>query len=588
MPVIKQLIHLIKDSLGPDFGDTGPEEDFTLVIIILSFVCSLVIGSVFLGLYMLCSGCNDDSKKSKKSNALFQITEDQLEDMLSNISILTDEEMNDELTYLPLLSRQELKEYALAREKGPTELCERVSTLQQNQINDRGLDAFHFVTTSDPLNFNILVEDKTELTFNSNDTSIAILNIPLPTKNRDIVYYEVKFLELPGYDSDKVVSGINPLDNRSKLANRLDTLFNVGLVTKPYPFFRMPGYNKFSVSYENTGKFRFVKPFDNAPSILPILKQGDVVGVGFKVATGSIFFTYNGRKVFGNDDMISGLNLTWFPAVGGINCAGYKFSVNLGQRGFVFIEANVNKYGLAKNFGCLGAPPLYGDDKDTKLLDKGDDSIPPKYENSKQKEETIPLLINDSKPNYSGIDPSTSLSNALPNKIQKSNASDDDKFKVAASRPPSYGEFPPQIVNSSMTQKNICEAETGSDQVPSDQNTLDTITDTNTNVIFDRNVGANVEVIADVNTNTISDRNSDTNSDTNTDANTDAADATDATDEANAQQFLSTPSPDSTQGSCNDSNISKTKKKLINANNNKKKKKGNKKKGKSKKSGTTF
>lgn len=42
--------------------------------------------------------------------------------------------------------------------------------------------------------------------------------------------------------------------------------------------------------------------------------------------------------------------------------------MNLGQSGFVFVEANVKKWGLAPPQGTLAPPPPYGIERDTILL----------------------------------------------------------------------------------------------------------------------------------------------------------------------------------------------------------------------------
>lgn len=57
-----------------------------------------------------------------------------------------------------------------------------------------------------------------------------------------------------------------------------------------------------------------------------------------------------------------------------------ELQINLGQLGFVFIEANVKKYAFGSVFGDIGIPPSYnGDDiKQDMLLQKGDE-LPPEY-----------------------------------------------------------------------------------------------------------------------------------------------------------------------------------------------------------------
>lgn len=99
----------------------------------------------------------------------------------------------------------------------------------------------------------------------------------------------------------------------------------------------------------------------------PQYVQGDVVGVGYRPRTGTIFFTRNGKRL---EDVANGLkSQNLFPAVGAIGpCTVH---VNFGQSGFVFIEANVKKWGLAPMTGSLAPPPPYGSDHGSILLETG-------------------------------------------------------------------------------------------------------------------------------------------------------------------------------------------------------------------------
>lgn len=59
----------------------------------------------------------------------------------------------------------------------------------------------------------------------------------------------------------------------------------------------------------------------------------------------------------------------FFPAIGANGPA--TVHVNLGQSGFVFIEANVKKWGLAPVTGSLAPPPPYGSEQGSILLESG-------------------------------------------------------------------------------------------------------------------------------------------------------------------------------------------------------------------------
>lgn len=144
------------------------------------------------------------------------------------------------------------------------------------------------------------------------------------------------------------------------------TTVSVGLATKPYPPFRVPGHSRHSVAYHSSGDKSYNYPF-TATQFGPVLKEGDVLGVGYRPRTGTVFFTRNGRKM---EDAFVGLG-RWnlFPSIGADGpCSVHA---NLGQAGFVFIEANVKKWGLAPSVGTLAPPPAYGSERGSILLDVG-------------------------------------------------------------------------------------------------------------------------------------------------------------------------------------------------------------------------
>lgn len=70
------------------------------------------------------------------------------------------------------------------------------------------------------------------------------------------------------------------------------------------------------------------------------------------------------------EDVVHGLKApNFFPSVGANGpCTVH---VNFGQAGFVFIEANVKKWGLAPITGSLAPPPPYGSEQGSILLETG-------------------------------------------------------------------------------------------------------------------------------------------------------------------------------------------------------------------------
>lgn len=130
-----------------------------------------------------------------------------------------------------------------------------------------------------------------------------------------------------------------------------------------------PGLHKASVAYQSTGHRRHNQPFAPSP-YGPPLTQGDVIGVGYRPRSGTIFFTRNGKKL---EDVVHGQKAqNFFPTIGANGPC--TMHVNFGQMGFVFIEANVKKWGLAPMTGSLAPPPPYGSEQGSILLESGRES----------------------------------------------------------------------------------------------------------------------------------------------------------------------------------------------------------------------
>lgn len=220
----------------------------------------------------------------------------------------------------------------------PNSASTDISLSQYLTIQEKGVSAWEFEV--DFPNANCFVEGRTEIEF-FDATCCSQTNLPVPRQN-EVYYWEAKMFEKPE-----------------------SSLVSVGLSTKPYPTFRLPGYHRYSVAYDSEGCKRINQPF-TAPNFGPKLQQGDVIGVGYRPRTGTIFFTRNGKKL---EDALHGMRLNLFPTVGATGPC--KVHVNFGQAGFVFIEANVKKWGLAPAHGSLAPPPPYGAEQDFLLLETG-------------------------------------------------------------------------------------------------------------------------------------------------------------------------------------------------------------------------
>lgn len=243
------------------------------------------------------------------------------------------EEMDD-------LQRTEyLRAKAFIQANPPDSLPTDISLSQYLAIQEKGVSAWEFEPELEIAN--CFVEGRTEIEFFDSECSV-LSNLPLPKQN-EVYYWESKIYDKPE-----------------------STSISIGVATKPYPLFRLPGWHKYSVAYTSSGHRRYNQPF-HGPLYGPQFVQGDVIGVGYRPRTGTIFFTRNGKKL---EDVAHGLkSQNLFPAVGANGpCTVH---VNFGQSGFVFIEANVKKWGLAPMTGSLAPPPPYGSEQGSILLEAG-------------------------------------------------------------------------------------------------------------------------------------------------------------------------------------------------------------------------
>ncbi|CAR24185.1 Ear1p [Lachancea thermotolerans CBS 6340] len=220
-------------------------------------------------------------------------------------------------------------------------------------IDEEGAHAWEFQPDPKLPNDSVLVENKTEITFLNYNYDVSVMtNLPIPRLNW-VYYCEFKIFELN-------TAGSN---NNNHLSQ--NELISFGLSTSPYPYFRLPGRHHHSVAYDSTGARRFNDSFElsaELSSIFPSCEKGDVIGIGYRTNSGTIFFTRNGKKL--SEKSIGGHIKGWkfkyiYPVVGSnIPC---KIHVNFGTYGFVYIEANVKKWGYAKSHGLKLPPPSYED-----------------------------------------------------------------------------------------------------------------------------------------------------------------------------------------------------------------------------------
>ncbi|PKC06973.1 hypothetical protein RhiirA5_255249, partial [Rhizophagus irregularis] len=100
---------------------------------------------------------------------------------------------------------------------------------------------------------------------------------------------------------------------------------SVGLSTKPYPYFRLPGWNKHSVGYQSNNGSLYHNDMNSGKEYALSYTVGDTIGCGYKPGTNEIFFTKNGDYLgpyttsnFTNNPFIANddnLRHIWYPTI---------------------------------------------------------------------------------------------------------------------------------------------------------------------------------------------------------------------------------------------------------------------------------
>ncbi|GMM33368.1 Ear1 protein [Saccharomycopsis crataegensis] len=276
-------------------------------------------------------------------------------------SFADEQEEEENLLNLPYEEQSLYRQAKLFLHFNPPELATDLTLAQYLKIEEKGIGAWDFIPDpSMPPNI-INVENRTELDFSFQSNTFKVnypcsiqSNLPIP-RTHEVYYFESKIFELPHPE---------------------ETQLSIGLSTKPYPFFRLPGRHQFSIAYDHDGSRRFNNSFEVSEkenNVFPKLEKGDVVGIGYRTRTGTIFFTRNGKKL--SERKLGGhikkLTCLLYPTVGATNDC--KIHINIGQIGYVFIEANVKKWGFAGIEGTLPPPPPYGQVHDDVLIESRSD-----------------------------------------------------------------------------------------------------------------------------------------------------------------------------------------------------------------------
>ncbi|KAJ2600109.1 Protein ssh4 [Coemansia sp. RSA 1721] len=308
--------HLAKTS-----GNGSEEDELITILILVAALCGVLfgVGLMFIAYY----ACMFIVRGVR--SAMFGVDEDGISERIRR-QLLSDEDSRQSYE----LGRAFERQYPYGSVN--TQLTEE----QQVDIREKGVGAWQFVVD---LDVNAMLQSKTEVLFMGGENCVQT-NLPLPKIN-SVYYFEVKIIEKPS-----------------------DVNMWIGLATKPYPAWRMVGWNKYSVGYSvNNGKVHQNNPFKGT-SVGEQLFVGDILGIGFQPRSGVVWFTRNGRRY---KAISSGMLYDVFPTISADGPC--SFSANFGQRGFVFIEANVKRWGFGPIEGAMLPPPIYGANQNTILLE---------------------------------------------------------------------------------------------------------------------------------------------------------------------------------------------------------------------------
>ncbi|KAF7422439.1 hypothetical protein PC9H_010595 [Pleurotus ostreatus] len=127
------------------------------------------------------------------------------------------------------------------------------------------------------------------------------------------------------------------------LIKRMDGLVAIGTTCRPYPVWRLPGWNRLSAGLHLDDLRKFFEDPDGGRDYTEALTQvssGDTVGCGYEFTSGALFFTYNGQRLA---NAFTGIylprhNHDVFAAIGveGRN----DFEINFGAELFRWKEGN--------------------------------------------------------------------------------------------------------------------------------------------------------------------------------------------------------------------------------------------------------
>ncbi|KAI9020203.1 concanavalin A-like lectin/glucanase domain-containing protein [Phycomyces nitens] len=110
-----------------------------------------------------------------------------------------------------------------------------------------------------------------------------------------------------------------------------NTVMAIGLATKPYPVFRMPGWNNHSIGYHSDDGRKFCDDASGGQDYGPQWGFGETVGCRYDPDHGSVSFTLNGNPLGTAFRLLE--QRFYYPSFGSDKPS--RFFVNFGSQSFV-------------------------------------------------------------------------------------------------------------------------------------------------------------------------------------------------------------------------------------------------------------
>ncbi|KAI8873430.1 SPRY-domain-containing protein [Ramicandelaber brevisporus] len=188
---------------------------------------------------------------------------------------------------------------------------------------------------------------------------------------------------------------------------RIVRLFNdvavaVGLCSKPYPYFRLPGWHEMSIAYHSDDGHKYVNDSKGGRGYGPACVEGDVIGCGYDAVDGTVTFTRNGQT--------HGMAATCFyaaalyPAIGADGPC--ELDVNFGQREFWYKGREATQYmGRVPIAGFSGPAPYAF----TAPMQQSLQTQPQQFQPSYQQPSSVPPHLQQPQQPYQGGMPMPSM-----------------------------------------------------------------------------------------------------------------------------------------------------------------------------------